>query len=110
MKIILTALLASALLVLSAEQVNKNGDFEKVKTVGSGTMIPEGWIINKGLSKKFTVTMSREKEDVHGGAFAMEIETEKDGTLFLMNWVPFEVKEGDILEFSIFQFEKKTAF
>lgn len=102
MKKIFAAALALGLLTLSAEQVNKNGDFEKCKADSAGNLMPEGWTINKGLSKKYAITMSKEKEDVHGGNFAMEVETEQGGTLFLMNWQPIPVKEGDILKFSVY--------
>ncbi|MBR2440962.1 MAG: hypothetical protein IKB25_12250 [Lentisphaeria bacterium] len=100
-KLLITAVTA-AFFGLNAEIVNSNGDFEKCKADKAGNLMPEGWGINKGLSKKFTLTMAKEKEDVHGGNFAMETETEGSGTLFLINWKAIPVKTGDTLKFTIY--------
>lgn len=102
MKSFFIAMLSLALVSVYAEQVNKNGDFEKCKADRAGNLMPEGWSINKGLSKKFVVTVTKEKEDVHGGNFALETETEKDGKLFLTDWKGIALVPGDTLDISVF--------
>lgn len=102
MKKLLIAMLSFSLVSAYAEQVNQNGDFEKCKADGAGNLMPEAWSINKGVSKKYTISVTKEKADVHSGNFALEIETEKDGKLFVTNWKGIAIKDGDILDISIF--------
>ena len=86
---------------LCAEKIDMNGDFEKCKPDSNGVILPEGWIINKGISKKSEIQITKEPDEIRNGKFALRIENEKDGTAYIMKWQPVEVGPGDKIQCSV---------
>ncbi len=87
---------------LHAEKIDINGDFEKCKADSNGVILPEGWEINKSLTKKSEIRITKKTDEVRGGKFALCIENEKDGIAYFMNWQQqVSVKPGDKINFSI---------
>lgn len=86
---------------LHAEKIDMNGDFEKCKADSNGVILPEGWLINKGVTKKSEIQITKETDEVRGGKFALRIENEKDGTAYLMKWQQVSVKPGDKINLTV---------
>lgn len=96
-----SAFLFLASLSLFAEKIDMNGDFEKCKPDPSGIILPEGWLINKTISRKCEILITKEKDEVRNGKFALRIENESDGKAYLMKWQPVTVQPGDRIKCSI---------
>lgn len=86
---------------LFAEKIDMNGDFEKCKPDSNGVILPEGWIINKGITKKSEIRITRNPDEIRNGKFALRIENEKDGNAYFMKWQPVDVAPGDKIQCSI---------
>lgn len=84
-----------------AEKIDMNGDFEKCKPDSNGIILPEGWQINKGCTKKSESRIVKETDEIRGGKFALYIENEPGGTAFLMKVQSVKVKPGDRVQCSI---------
>lgn len=100
MKVLPALLLCSAMSFAGA--IDVNGDFEKCTASATGIILPEGWIINQGVSKNAEVYITREPDYVRNGFFALHLEVEEGGTMYLMKFQNgIEAKPGDRVEFSI---------
>lgn len=84
-KLILSLATLTALSI-SAAEIPCNGDFEKCTPAKNGILMPEGWEINKGQTKKAEVQNTNEEGAAHKGKFALDFEVEKGGQAFLTYW------------------------
>lgn len=89
-------------LLFCAAEIDINGDFEKCTASSTGIILPEGWIINKVASKKAEVYITREPDSVRNGFFALQVEVEEGGSMYLMKYqTRIEARPGDQVELSV---------
>lgn len=101
MKLLLPHLFLLSIMAF-AGVIDINGDFEKCTASSTGIILPEGWIINRGVSKNAEVYITREPDFVRNGFFALHMEVEESGAMYLMKYqTRIEVHPGDRVEFSI---------
>lgn len=100
-KLILSLSVISAI-TLAAAEIPCNGNFEKCKADKKGTLMPEGWVINHGQTRKAEMQLTNDDGAAHGGKFAFDFEVEKGGQAFIMYWKPQPIKPGDKLTISAF--------
>ena len=67
-------ILLLTVLPLSAEELEVNGGFERVVASQTGQLMPEGWLLNKPVSKNCIVLVTKNPAEVRNGNFALWLE------------------------------------
>lgn len=89
-----------------SETIEVNGGFEHCTASKSGIILPEGWLINAGVSKNALAYITREPDCLRTGKFALQIEVERGGTMYLMKFHNLKARAGDAIKLSVWSMGK----
>lgn len=86
-----------------AEELEVNGGFERVVASRTGQVMPDGWLLNRPVSRDCTVLISKNPSEVRTGNFALWLEGESGTSqAYLMRYASrMTVKPGDVLRMSV---------
>ncbi|NLF92977.1 MAG: hypothetical protein GX564_03730 [Oligosphaeraceae bacterium] len=86
-----------------AEELQVNGGFERVVASKTGQVLPDGWLVNSGVSRDCTVLISKNPAEVRSGNFSLWLEGESsENRAYLMRYASrTAVKPGDVLRMSV---------
>jgi len=100
-KMILSLAAAGILGTAGAAMVELNGTFEKCTATPQGVVMPEGWDVNKGVSKGAEVRATRDEDGKRNGFFGVKVDVEKDGSAYMHKWQSINVKKGDVVTIKV---------